>query len=197
MPEEETYIANDDETCDSIYSSDLAFYRLHGPVHKVTYAEIGLEYEFDEAGNLISFLGHDPFIKKAEIVTDTLGNSTEYSAFKRNENGQIAQIFGVNSVNTYIWEDGLVIGDEGSSDGLKWICSYEHDKFGNASYQHARYIDIINNVESSGTTTYTILKKDSHGNWITRSEKYIPDTPSETNKETPPYNQSRTITYYK
>lgn len=185
-----------EEQCDSIMSKDLAFYRLHGKVHKVSYAEIGLEYEFDENGTLISFMGQDPYIDKPVREVDTLGNVTEYSSFKKDKDGQIIQILGVESVNTYTWEDGLVIADEGSGPGMTWSCSYEHDKYSNASYQHATYYDVFNKSESSGTTTYTILLKDEHGNWLERSEKYIPDTPSETNKETAPRKQTRTITYY-
>lgn len=185
-----------EEPCDSIISSDLAFYRLHGKVHKVTYMEIGLEYEFDEQGNLISFLNHDPFIEEPIMETDTLGNRTEYSSFKKNQDGQIAQIIGTESVNTYTWENGLVVADEGSGNGLTWKCSYEHDANGNCIYQHAIYYDVFNKTESSGTTTYTFIVKDEHGNWLERSEKYIPDVATATNKETAPYKQTRTITYY-
>lgn len=185
-----------DAPCDSIMSTDLAFYRLHGRVKTVFYTDTGLQIQFDAQGNLISFDGKDPYVETAKIEKDSLGNEVEYSAFKKNKQGQIVQILGVGSVNTYTWENGQVVGDTGSGQGMTWNCTYENDAQGNAIFDHAQYNDVFNNVKSSGTTTYTILARDSHGNWLERSAKYVPDTPSDEDKESSPYKQTRTITYY-
>jgi len=186
---------NVEEPCDSILSSDLAFYRLHGQVKKVTYVDTGLEYEFDAKGVLTSFDGKDPYLAEPQRDEDSLGVVVESSVFKKNNEGQIVQILGVGSVNNYTWEDKLVVGDTGSGNGLTWNCTYEHDQYGNALYEHAEYYDVFNKQQTSGTTTYTILSKDEHGNWIERSAKYVPDATSKGEKERA-YRQTRTITYH-
>jgi len=185
-----------DEPADPILSSDLAFYRLHGQVKKVTYSDTGLEYEFDAKGVLTSFDGKDPYLDEPKRETDSVGSVIETSVFKKNKEGQIVQILGVGSVNNYTWEDNQVVSDTGSGNGLTWNCDYEHDANGNAIYEHAEYYDVFNKKQSSGTTTYTILSKDEHGNWLERSAKYVPDATSKDEKESAPYKQVRTITYY-
>lgn len=186
----------DDKQSDEMQSADLCFYRLHGPVYRVTYADTGLQYEFDKDGNLTLFNGYNPFEVEGARDTDSLGNVYETHAFLRNDEGRIIQIKGANTENNYTWENGLVVADEGQGDGMKWKCSYEHDANGNAIYEYDVYTDVLGKQLSRGTTTYTILNTDEHGNWIERSVKYVPDHATANDRESEPYNQKRKIEYY-
>lgn len=187
--------SDSDSAENDMLSNDLRYYRLHGQVQKVVYSDTGLVIEFDKDGKLVSFNGYNPFCETKED-NDSTSNVYAPSSFIRDEEGRISIIKTATTVNNYTWENGLVVMDEGEGENMKWTCSYEHDANGNAIYEYDVYTDNLGKELSRGTTSYTILNTDDHGNWIERSAKYTPDHVTADDRESGPFHQKREIIYY-
>lgn len=177
---------------DDFISPDLAFFNLHGPVHTLKVNDI--VFEFDKNGTFVKADGRDPFLEPTREM-DEDGSHTDIIGYERNEEGYISESASIESVTEYIWLDGQVIREEFAGEGMIGKTIYTHNEDGTIAYAAESWSsegeeecedEECESNDPDGVISYSDYKKDSHGNWISRTAK----TTTATNTET------RTITYY-
>ena len=178
---------NEDATEVTKTSTDLAFFDLQGPVKSCD------GVEFDRSGRIVTVDGIDPFaIDGPYRDIDTTGDVKEYCQWIRDDEGNIASLYCVESINNYEWEDGRVIGENGSGEGIDWVVKYQFNPEGRVIGICTYYVNEEGALELNIETRFEYLEFDDHGNWIRRNMKYF-DVTIDYNYEE---EQTRTIEYY-
>lgn len=168
-------------------STDLVFFDLQGPVKSFD------GVEFDRSGKVVTIDGIDPFtIDGPYRDIDTTGEFAEYCQWSRNDEGNISSIYCVESINNFEWEDGRVIGENGSGEGIDWVVKYQYSPEGRLIEIKTYYVNEEGVQELTLITQFEYLEFDDHGNWIRRNMKYF-DVTIDYNYES---ELTRSIEYY-
>lgn len=147
--------------------SDLAFFDLQGPVKSCD------GVVFDRAGRVVTVDGIDPFsIDGPYRDIDSTGEFAEYCQWSRDDQGNIACLYCVESINNYEWENGRVVGENGSGEGIDWVVKYQFNPEGRVIKLFTYYVNEEGTQELHMETHFEYLKFDDHGNWIQRNMKY-------------------------
>ena len=176
---------------DDFVSPDLAFFGLKGPVHtlKTKYSE----YVFDEKGTLLTVDGRDPFQGPDRKIHED-GSFEELIGYERNDEGYIVSASTWEGETEFIWDEGQVIREESAGEGMIGMTVYTHNEDGTIAYAAESWrsddeeeeADVEGECEdnSGDYVAYSDYKKDSHGNWISRTRSYIEEKETETRKIT-------------
>jgi hypothetical protein len=145
-------------------SPDLAFWDLKGPVKMCD------GVEFDRQGKTVKVDNYDPFAidgpyRDYDTVT---GSFTEYCQWTRNSEGYMEEMLCVESINNYVWEDGRVVEEIGSGEGIEWDVRYQYNPDGLLLGTYLYYLDEEGQKELVEITEYEYLDFDTHGNWTRR-----------------------------
>lgn len=163
---------SDNSVDDSFTSPDLAFFELHGNVHKL-YGAYSV-YEFDKKGNLIKVDSKSPFDEAKREYDEVTEEFKDVEGYKRGAKGYISEISTIESSTEYTWKDGKVAGYKGEGEGTGYSCTYTYNADGEKVKAVEKYYDIMDdNGEAEAEeniTNYKITKRDGHGNWIERME---------------------------
>lgn len=161
---------------DDFTSPDLAYFNVHGPVHKLF--AFGSTYEFDEDGKLIKMDDYDPFKESERIYDEETCQFEETTCYKRDAKGRISETYGLESFSEIIWENDHLAREEGQVEGTEFTYHYSYDKNGDLVKMIAEYRSVGYNDEEGDDeyyekveTKYTIRKHDAHGNWTLRTDE--------------------------
>ena len=169
-------------------SPDLAFWDLKGPVKMCD------GVEFDRQGKIVKVDNHDPFsIDGPYRDYDTVTYSfTEYCQWIRNSEGYMAQMLCVESINNYVWENGRVVAETGSGEGIDWDVRYQYNPDGLLLQKNLYYLDEEGQKELVEITEYEYLDFDTHSNWTRRKVTNRDVTIGYVNEDV----ETRAIQYY-
>lgn len=173
-------------------SPDLTYWELKGPVKTCDYVE------FDRQGKIVRVEDYDPFALEAPYrdYDTTTGMFEEYCQWTRDDQGQIASILSVESLEELTWVDGRVSESLGYYEGQLWLTKNEYDAEGNlvkqSLYNGDEDAESEEDLTLMTTTEYTYLEFDSRGNWIRRKVKSTDAVIEYVNEE----EETRTIEYY-
>ncbi|MCQ2973582.1 MAG: hypothetical protein MJ211_02080 [Bacteroidales bacterium] len=160
------YYDEDEYLPDSCASYDLAFFEVCGNIKKITQDDE--VYEFDKLGNLTKLNGYNPFEKTPEVWDENI----DRIYFTRDSIGKIAKIETPYLFEEIYWYDGLPIKKQYWHEGA--VCTLEIlDTYSNEISVYS-WDDMGEGSEPDFSEDpdekikISDIKKDSHGNWISR-----------------------------